>query len=92
MHWLRSMLAALGLDHTIDEILIGALIFWNKLPWWIAAMRVAIGKDPEKLKRARKALRGALEPRRRWPWQRSPLASRQPNQTIPVGERSYVSL
>lgn len=78
MPWLTSILADLGHDRTTGEILIGAYMFWNRLPWWIAAMHSAIGNDPDKQERVRKALR-AIEPPRRRPWQRSAEATAEPD-------------
>jgi hypothetical protein len=58
-------LAALGHDRTTDEVLVGIYMFWTRLPWWIAAMRSAIGNDPGKQERARKSLRAIESSRRR---------------------------
>jgi hypothetical protein len=64
VYWLTSFLAELGHDHTPYEIVVGAYMFWSRLPWWIAAMRAATSKDPGKLEHAQKALR-AIKPRRK---------------------------
>lgn len=80
MHWLTSMLAALGHDRNTGEIVTGTYIFWRKLPWWIAAMRAATSNDPDKQGRALKALRAIEPPPRRWPWRRSSEATVEPNE------------
>jgi hypothetical protein len=47
----------------------GGYLVWRLLPWWIAAFRVAITRDPDKAKIARKALR-AIAPSWHWIWQK----------------------
>jgi hypothetical protein len=68
VHWLNSVLAASGNDHTVVEIVIGVCTSL-KLPWWIAAMRAAITNDDAKAERARKAME-AIKPHWHWLWQR----------------------
>jgi hypothetical protein len=66
MHWLSSFLAD---NRSTGPIVTGAYLFWRRIPWWLAAMRSAVSNDSDKQARALRALR-AIEPPRRWPWQR----------------------
>lgn len=78
MHWLSSVLAALGHDRTTGAIITGIYIFWKRIPWWIAAMRAAISNDPAKQERTLRAL-CAIEPPRRRPWRRSGEPAAEPD-------------
>jgi hypothetical protein len=55
-------------SHVLASVIVGCFIL-KRLPWLIAAFRVAIARDDAVAKRVRKALE-AIEPRWHWIWQR----------------------
>jgi hypothetical protein len=68
MDWTR-VVAALGCHNPVLAFVIVGYFVLQRLPWLIAAFRVAIARNDDKAKRARKALE-AIEPRWHWIWQR----------------------
>ncbi len=68
MDWMH-VVAASGCHSPVLAFVIVDYFVLKRLPWLIAAFRVAIARNDDKAKRARKALE-AIEPRWHWIWQR----------------------
>lgn len=66
--WTHVIVALVGHSHVLVLVMISFLIL-RQLPWLIAAFRVAIARNDDEAKRARKALK-AIEPPWYWIWQR----------------------
>jgi hypothetical protein len=64
----RVVVALACHSNVLAFIVVGCFVL-KRLPWLIAAFRVAIARNDEEAKRARKAFE-AIEPRWHWPWQR----------------------
>jgi len=68
MDWTHVVVALACHNHVLAFVIVGCFVL-KRLPWLIAAFRVAIARNDDEAKRARKALE-ALEPRWHWIWQR----------------------
>lgn len=69
MVWYHNLMALAGQNPTVVFVIVGFFML-RRLPWLIAAFRVAIAQgDDDEAKRARKAL-DAIEPHVRWIWQK----------------------
>jgi hypothetical protein len=66
--WNHVIVALVGHSHVLADVLVGFFIL-KRLPWLIAAFRVAIAKNNDEAERARNALE-ALDPPWHWIWQR----------------------
>lgn len=66
--WNHIVMALAGQSHIPLFVIVGFYAM-RRLPWLIAAFRVAIARDDSEAKRARKALE-AIEPRWHWIWQK----------------------
>jgi hypothetical protein len=68
MDWTHVVVALACHNHVLTFVIVSCFVL-KRLPWLIAAFRVAIARNDDKAERARKALE-AIEPRWRWIWQR----------------------
>lgn len=67
MDWLHTLVALVGHNPVFAFVIVGVFVL-KRLPWLIAAFRIAITNDDAKAERARRALE-AIEPRWHWIWQ-----------------------
>jgi hypothetical protein len=68
LHSYHIVMAMAGHSHIFVFVLVGFFML-KRLPWLIAAFRVATARDDDKAKRARKALK-AIDPHWHWIWQK----------------------
>ena len=68
MDWTRVVVALASHSPVFGCIIVGCSVL-KRLPWLIAAFRVAIARNDDEVERASKALE-AIEPRWHWIWQR----------------------
>jgi len=65
--WTHIVVALAGHSHVLVFVIVGCFVL-RRLPWLIAAFRVAVARNDDEAERACKALE-ALEPRWHWIWQ-----------------------
>jgi F0F1-type ATP synthase membrane subunit b/b' len=66
--WTHVVVTLAGHSHVLVYVIVGCFVL-KRLPWLIAAFRVAIARNDDEAERARKALE-AIEPHWHWIWQR----------------------
>jgi hypothetical protein len=68
VEWTNIVVALADHSHYLAFVVVG-LFALRRLPWFIAAFRVAIARKDSEAERAHKALE-SIEPRWHWIWQR----------------------
>jgi hypothetical protein len=68
MEWNQAVVAMVGHSNVLVYIIVGFFVL-KRLPWLIAAFRVAVARNDDHAEQARKALE-AIEPGWHWIWQR----------------------